>query len=57
MICGLLRDESGVNLIESGLIAGLISVAAITALTSVGISLRTMFDTVSGDLLTAVSSS
>jgi pilus assembly protein Flp/PilA len=43
----------GVTAIEYGLIAALVSVAAIAALTSMGGSLNTMFTTVSGDLSTA----
>jgi pilus assembly protein Flp/PilA len=50
----LLKDESGATAIEYGLIAALVSVAAITALTAMGTSLRTMFTTVSTALATAV---
>ncbi len=42
--CG---DESGATAIEYGLIAALVSVAAIGALTTMGNSLNTMFGTVS----------
>ncbi len=54
-IRNLLRDEFGATMIEYGLIAALVSVAAITALTSVGTSLKAMFNTVSTDLQQAVS--
>lgn len=54
LIRNLARDESGATMIEYGLIAALISVAAIVALTSVGSSLKTMFNTVSTDLQNAV---
>lgn len=50
----LLNDESGATAIEYGLIAALVSVAAITALTNMGSSLKTMFTTVSSALGTAV---
>ena len=50
----LLKDESGATAIEYGLIAALVSVAAITALTTMGSSLRTMFTTVSNSLTDAV---
>ena len=50
----LMKDESGATMIEYGLIAALISVAAILALTAMGGSLRTMFNTVSTALNTAV---
>jgi len=47
-------DESGATAIEYGLIAALVSVAAIGALTAMGGSLNTMFTTVSTELNTAV---
>jgi pilus assembly protein Flp/PilA len=50
----LLNDESGATAIEYGLIAALVSVAAITALTQMGSSLKTMFTTVSTKLDDAV---
>jgi len=49
----LVRDEQGATAIEYGLIAALIAVAAITALTAVGNSLEGTFNKVSGDLNTA----
>ncbi len=42
------KDESGATAIEYGLIAALVSVAAIRVLTAMGGSLQTMFMTVSG---------
>ncbi|MFQ5466935.1 MAG: Flp family type IVb pilin [Kiloniellaceae bacterium] len=48
------RDESGATAIEYGLIAALVSVAAITALTAMGTSLKTMFAKVSSALSGAV---
>ncbi len=50
-----LNDDSGATAIEYGLIAALVSVAAIGALTAMGNSLSTMFTTVSSALSTAVS--
>lgn len=47
------KDESGATAIEYGLIAALVSVAAIGALTAMGNSLSTMFNTVSSALSTA----
>ena len=47
------RDEDGATAIEYGLIAALVSVAAIGALTAMGDSLSTMFNTVSSELSTA----
>jgi pilus assembly protein Flp/PilA len=49
------RNEDGATAIEYGLIAALVSVAAIGALTAMGQSLSTMFTTVSTALSTAVS--
>ena len=52
----LLRDESGATAIEYGLIAGLVSVAAIAALTQLGGSLVDIFTVVSTSLDTAATS-
>ena len=49
-----IMDESGATAIEYGLIAALVSVAAIGALTAMGGSLDSMFTAVSGELDTAV---
>lgn len=46
----LLRDEQGATAIEYGLIAALIAVAAITAMTSLGGELNTTFQGVSDNL-------
>ena len=48
------KDESGATAIEYGLIAALVSVAAIGALTAMGTSLNTMFTTVATALTAAV---
>ena len=48
------KDESAATAIEYGLIAALVSVAAIGALTAMGTSLNTMFQMVSNELLKAV---
>lgn len=45
-----LRDESGATAIEYGLIASLIAVAAITAMTAVGTGLQGTFTNVSAKL-------
>ena len=50
----LITDESGATAIEYGLIAALVSVAAITALTAMGSSLVTIFTRVSTELEGAV---
>lgn len=46
----LLRNENGATAIEYGLIAALISVAIITAVTAVGSSLTTTFNSVASAL-------
>jgi pilus assembly protein Flp/PilA len=48
----LLSEERGATAIEYGLIAGLIAVVIIGALTVTGTSLKTVFETVSGELQT-----
>ena len=44
------RDEEGVTAIEYGLIAALIAVVIIVAVTAVGTKLSTLFTTISGKL-------
>jgi pilus assembly protein Flp/PilA len=44
------KDESGATAIEYGLIAALISVVIITAVTTVGTNLQTTFNTVATKL-------
>ena len=55
LITKLQADISGATAIEYGLIAALVSVASIGALSLMGGSLDTMFTAVSGQLDTAVS--
>jgi pilus assembly protein Flp/PilA len=55
LISRFVKEDSGATAIEYGLIAALVSVAAIGALTAMGNSLSTMFGTVSTALSTAVS--
>ena len=45
-----LKDESGATAIEYGLIAALVAVAIVTALTQLGGSLSTLFTNVNTDL-------
>jgi pilus assembly protein Flp/PilA len=49
----LVRDEQGATAIEYGLIAALIAVAAIAAMTSLGTELSTTFTNVDSTLTTA----
>lgn len=53
-ITRFLRDEEGATAIEYGLIAGLISIAIVTALTAVGTDLTELFGRISGKLDAAV---
>ncbi len=46
----LMQDRSGATAIEYGLIAALISVVIITAITAVGTGLSNTFTTISGKL-------
>jgi pilus assembly protein Flp/PilA len=46
----LMKDESGATAIEYGLIAALVSIAAIAAMTQVGTKLSTTFSTVASNL-------
>ncbi|HIH2747215.1 Flp family type IVb pilin [Burkholderia aenigmatica] len=48
------RDEDGVTAIEYGLIAALIAVGIIVAVTAVGTELKTVFTTIAADLTSAV---
>jgi pilus assembly protein Flp/PilA len=50
LLSRFVRDESGATAIEYGLIAALIAVVIITAITAVGTKLSTTFKTVSGNL-------
>lgn len=52
-ILAILKDDSGATAIEYGLIAALVSVAAIAALGTMGSSLRAMFQTVANALQSA----
>ncbi len=44
------HDESGTTAIEYGLLAGLVAVAIITALTALGVSLDGLFLAVGGEI-------
>lgn len=55
VIRNLIKDESGATAIEYGLIAALVSVTAVGALSQMGGSLSQMFSTVSTELSNAVS--
>ncbi len=52
-LIGFARDEDGATAIEYGLIAALVSVAAIGALSAMGNSLSTMFNSVASTLSSA----
>jgi pilus assembly protein Flp/PilA len=53
-IKAFLKDESGATMIEYGLVAALVSVAAIIALQLLGAELQVIFNTVSSYLASAV---
>lgn len=52
-LSNFIKDESGATAIEYGLIAALVSVAAIAALTAMGDELKNMFNTVAEELKNA----
>ncbi|MGH6644143.1 Flp family type IVb pilin [Hypericibacter sp.] len=54
-IQNFIHDESGATAIEYGLIAALVSVAAIVALQTLGGSLNSIFSVVSSNLASAAS--
>ena len=54
-IKAFLKDESGATMIEYGLVAALVSVAAIVALQLLGSQLQIIFNTVSSYLAAASS--
>ena len=49
-IRNLIKDKKGATAIEYGLIAALIAVAAITAMSQLGTNLASTFDTISGEM-------
>ena len=53
LVSRFLNDESGATAIEYGLIAALIAVAGITAMSSVGRSVGNTFNKVNGNLNSA----
>ncbi len=53
MMISFVKDEDGATAIEYGLIAALVSVAAIGALSALGDSLNTIFTMVSSELTSA----
>jgi pilus assembly protein Flp/PilA len=53
LIRDLKSDNKGVTMIEYALIAGLISVVAITLLTAMGTSVSNLFNTINNALTTA----
>lgn len=50
----LVEDESGQNLIEYALVAGLIGLAAVVAMTDLGTSIKSAFNNVASQLTSAV---
>ena len=50
LISRFVRDESGATAIEYGLIAALIAVVVITALTTIGTNLSAKFQAIAGNL-------
>ncbi|MBN3773854.1 MULTISPECIES: Flp family type IVb pilin [Burkholderia] len=49
-IAWFIQDQDGVTAIEYGLIAALIAIGIVVALTTIGTDLKTVFSTVAADL-------
>jgi pilus assembly protein Flp/PilA len=54
-IKAFIKDESGATMIEYGLIAAMVSIAAIAALTLLGAQLQTIFNAIKDSLASATS--
>lgn len=54
LFLSLLRDESGQDLIEYALVAGLIGLAAVTAMSGLGTKITNAFSSVGSSLASAV---
>ena len=54
LLRSLANDESGQNLIEYALVAGLVGLAAITAMTSLGTAIGSAFSKVGSSLTSAI---
>jgi pilus assembly protein Flp/PilA len=50
MISKFMKDENGATAIEYGLIAALIAVVIVTAITTIGTNLSTLFNKVGSDI-------
>jgi pilus assembly protein Flp/PilA len=48
------RKEEGASLVEYGLLVGLIAVVCIAAVTALGTEIKTVFNTITTDLSTAI---
>ena len=55
LIARFVRDEQGQDLIEYALLAGFISLAVVTAVTSVGTALSGLYDGVEDEVIAATS--
>jgi pilus assembly protein Flp/PilA len=54
ILSNLLQDESGQDLIEYALVAGLVGLGAVAAMTSVGGKVTTLFTSIGTSLTSAV---
>lgn len=54
ILSGLLRDESGQDLIEYALVAAIIALGATAAMTSLATTIRTTFTSIGSSLTSAV---
>lgn len=56
LLSKFLKDEAGTTAIEYGVIAGLLSLAIVGALTGLGVNLQSHFDNIGGQIESAVGS-
>ncbi len=54
LLRSLVNDESGQNLIEYALVAGLIGLAAVVAMTSLGTGIKNAFTSITNQLNAAI---
>jgi pilus assembly protein Flp/PilA len=50
VVARFVRDQRGATMLEYGLLVGLIAIACVVAMTTLGSTLSTMFTDISGDL-------
>ena len=49
-LISMIRDEEGATMVEYGLLVALIAMVALVAITTLGVNLNTLFNTVAGSV-------